>query len=36
MQSSGLYTSGFFSSMSGFCYMDAVNRGEVAWGLKFF
>lgn len=36
MQSSGLYTSGFFSCMSGFCYMDAVNRGEVAWGFKFF
>jgi hypothetical protein len=36
MQSSGLYTSGFFSCMSGFWYRDAVYRGEVAWGFKFF
>lgn len=36
MQSSGLYTSGLFSCISGFWYMDAVFSGEVAWGFKFF
>lgn len=34
MQSSGLYTSGLFSCMSGFCCMDAGNGVEVAWGNK--
>jgi hypothetical protein len=36
MQSSGLYTSGLFSCMSGFCCMDAGNGVEVAWGNMFF
>lgn len=34
MQSSGLYTSGLFSCMSGFCCMDAGNGVEVALGNK--